>query len=156
MTAREYVNDGFARLWHGEKVYCTIFAAMPSLRFIGKMLVALLVTVSAMGHVHNAALAAHFPTAKGDSHQYHKDGGDLSASAVLALQSVPSKDDGTTVKRHKRLLITKVFEAVVAFTIIKPIRPATPVPAYTSPHLLQRPAVAFSLRGPPVSMDAIV
>ena len=125
---------------------------MPSHRSIGRFLATLLVVFSAIGHINARAHYAHPVSPAGANVSA---GHDQQSPTLQLLAQKTSKQSSATEKRHKRPLISRVFQPVVAFVFIKRFRLVERVTDYSSIHILQRPAVVFSLRGPPVPPSPI-
>jgi hypothetical protein len=123
---------------------------MPPIRFKGRLWVVLLVVFSAIGQwlpvaQHSRQAVFSLKAAGG-----YRDHGHEKQDPVFKLYSAgPSKQTDTTQKRHKRLLMCKVWQPATNFTFIKRYRLIPAVTDYSSPHILQRTALVFSLRGPP-------
>jgi hypothetical protein len=121
---------------------------MPSSRFIGRFLATLLVVISAIGqfnaHAHYCRPAA---TTGNNVNKYGEHQKQVPSLQLLAERA--PKQSNAREQRHKKPLISEVFQPVVAFTFIKRFRLVERVTDYSSTHILQRPAVVFSLRGPP-------
>ncbi len=124
---------------------------MPSFSYKGSLLAALLVVVSAMGHLHAFTSAVAGPGfSRQQAQQYHvSKEHEKQQLAFAGFFARPSKQTSATEKRHKRLLISKAWQPVAGFTFIKRYRLTTSVTDYSSPHILQRTALVFPLRGPP-------
>jgi hypothetical protein len=121
---------------------------MPSSRVIRKLLVALLV-MAAFGHLQNPAIAHFDHFASKHSTQFREQAkGPIAARSFVAT---PSKQKGTSEKRHKRVLISKVFRPETTVIFLKKYRVIESFTDYSSPHVLKRAIVVSSLRGPPLS-----
>ena len=123
---------------------------MPPVRFKGRLWLVLLVVFSAIGQwlpVAHPSGQSVFPQKAGGSYQDH--GREKQAPVFKLYSARPSKQTGTTQKRHKRLLMCKAWQPAASFTFIKRYRLIPAVTDYSSPHILQRTALVFSLRGPP-------
>jgi len=120
---------------------------MPSPRVIGKLLVALLVT-AVFGHLQNPAIVAHFDHFTGKhAPRYQEQAKEHGAARSFA--ATPSKRKGTSEKRHKRVLISKVFRPETTVIFLKKYRVIESFTDYSSPHILMRVVIVSSLRGPP-------
>jgi len=122
---------------------------MPSPRVIGKLLVALLLA-AAFGHAQNPTIAAHFTRFHTIHTGQYRDQ-DRKSTTPRSFAAGPSKQKGVTVKRHKRVLISKVFRPETTVIILKKYRLVESLTDYSSPHILQRAVAVSSLRGPPSS-----
>jgi len=122
---------------------------MPSSRVIIKLLAALLVA-AAFGHLQNPAIAACFKplTGKHAGKYQEQAKGPVTARSFAAA---PSKEKSTSKKRHKRVLISKVFRPATTVIFLKKYRVIESFTDYSSPHVLKRTIVVASLRGPPLS-----
>jgi hypothetical protein len=124
---------------------------MMSSKSIGSFLVTLLLVFSVIGQLHNPVIASGLSVFKGRNDAWHNDQHKPSTS-VQAFSARPGRQKETTQKRHKRLLISKVFQPVAMVTFLKRYRLVAPsVTDYSSSHILQRPVATFPLRGPPIS-----
>src|SRR5882757_5828251 len=108
---------------------------MLSSKPIGSFLVALLVMCSAIGHLHNPVIASRVPGLAGRSDTRCL-AQNKSSTAFQVFSARPTKQKGTTEKRHKRLLISKVFQPVAQVTFLKRYRlmPKS-VTDYSSTHI---------------------
>lgn len=124
---------------------------MPSPRVIIKLATALIVAMAIIGQLQNRALASHFtrPDAIGTIKSGRAVG--HPSTGIQTVSKKPSKKDPSTVKRHKRLLITKFFRPEPAICIfIKRYCGDKSFPGYSSPHVLRRAVAYYGLRGPPL------
>jgi len=123
---------------------------MPPVRFKGRLWVVLLVVFSAIGQWQPAAHHFHQAVFSSKTTGSYQDHGHEKQPPVFELYAArPSKQAGTTQKRHKRLLMCKAWQPAANFTFIKRYRLIPAVTDYSSPHILQRTTLVFSLRGPP-------
>jgi len=122
---------------------------MPSSRIITKLSVLLLLTL-AFWHAQNLTHAVHgarFDNKHIDQYREQK----TTAFAARSFAAGSSRHKETSQKRHKRLLISKVFRPASTVTFLKKFRLVEPVTDYSSPHVLKRTVAVSSLRGPPLS-----
>ncbi|MBS1565123.1 MAG: hypothetical protein JST39_12090 [Bacteroidetes bacterium] len=110
----------------------------------------LLLMAAALGHVNSPVMAAHFtaPAVMGDKVLQANDKHSL--PVVRSVSAKPSRQNGKSEKRHKRVVISKIFRAEPFFTFVPIYRVIEPVCDYSHTHIIQRPAAVFPLRGPPV------
>jgi hypothetical protein len=124
---------------------------MLSSKSIGSFLVTLLVVFSAIGQLHNPVIASRLPVFEGRKDALYN-GQHKPSTSFQAFSARPGRQKETTQKRHKRLLITKVFQPVAMVTFLKRYRLMAPsVTDYSSPHILHRPVASFPQRGPPIA-----
>ena len=120
---------------------------MPSPRLIGKLLVAMLMA-AALGHFHDPAFAGRLsPITIKHAPRYQE----TSPVAGRSFAEGPSRQKGTGVKRHKRVLISKVFRPGTTVIFLKKYRVIESFTDYSSPHVQKRAIVVSSLRGPPIA-----
>ncbi|HSC37229.1 MAG TPA: hypothetical protein VLD19_05135 [Chitinophagaceae bacterium] len=123
---------------------------MLSSKSIGSFLVTLLVVFSAIGQLHNPVYAPGLSVFEGRNDAW-QNGRHKQSTSFQAFSARPGRQKETTQKRHKRLLISKVFQPVAMVTFLKRYRLMAPsLTDYSSPHILHRPVASFPLRGPPV------
>ena len=124
---------------------------MRSSKSIGGFLVTLLLVFSAIGQLHNPVIASRLPVFEGGKDALHNSQ-HKPPTGVQGFSARPGRQKETTQKRHKRLLISKVFQPVAMVTFLKRYRLIGPsVTDYSSPHILHRPVDSFPLRGPPIA-----